>query len=260
MLGIGGPAVDHLGDRTFAGAMAARAIQADPASLVLDLSLRYRDLDGFELLCAVIDRDFFGRVAVVSSFGAESAVLLDLVAQVDPATPVIFLDSGKHFPETRAYRDLLVDHLGLSDVRSVGPEPGDLAGQDPDGRLWQSDPDRCCDLRKVRPLHQALAGFDAWITGRKQHQGGERTELPIVEAVDGRIKVNPLSPWSRDRVLGAFRGRGLPSHPLVAEGYRSIGCAPCTRATAPGEAPRDGRWALCGKTECGIHRAAWART
>jgi phosphoadenosine phosphosulfate reductase len=157
--------------------MAAQAIRAP---LVLDLSLRYRDLDGFELLCAVIDRDFFGRVVVVSSFGAESAVLLDLVAQIDPATPVIFLDSGKHFPETRAYRDRLVDHLGLSEVRSVRPDPGDLAGQDPDGRLWQSDPDRCCDLRKVRPLQEALAGFDAWITGRKQHQGGDRTKLPIV--------------------------------------------------------------------------------
>jgi phosphoadenosine phosphosulfate reductase len=257
---MGAPAADLVGDRTFAGAMAAWAIQVDPAPLVLDLSLRYRDLDGFELLCAVIDRDFFGRVAVVSSFGADSAVLLDLVAQIDPATPVIFLDSGKHFPETRAYRDRLVDHLGLSDVRSVRPDPGDLAAQDPDGSLWQIDPDRCCDLRKVRPLQEALAGFDAWITGRKQHQGGDRTRLPIVEATDGRIKVNPLARWSRDRVLGAFRSRGLPSHPLVGEGYSSIGCAPCTRPTAPDEALRDGRWTLCGKTECGIHRAAWART
>ena len=260
MLGIGGPDVDQLDGRTFAGAMATRAIQVDPAPLVLDLSLRYRDLDGFELLCAVIDRDFFGRVAVVSSFGAESAVLLDLVAQVDPATPVIFLDSGKHFPETRAYRDRLVDHLGLSDVRSVRPDPEDLTAQDPDGHLWQSDPDRCCDLRKVRPLHDALAGFDAWITGRKQHHGGERTRLPIVEAVDGRIKINPLSPWSRDQVQATFRSRGLPPHPLVGAGYQSIGCAPCTRPSAPDEALRDGRWALCGKTECGIHRAAWART
>jgi phosphoadenosine phosphosulfate reductase len=242
-LGINGPALDHLGAPSFAGAVAARSIG-----------------DGFELLCAVIDRDFFGRVAVVSSFGADSAVLLDLVAQIDPATPVIFLDSGKHFSETRAYRDLLVDHLGLTDVRSVTPDPRDLAGQDPDGRLWQSNPDRCCDLRKTRPLQEALGGFDAWITGRKQHQGGERTRLPNVEAVDGRIKVNPLAPWSRDQILAAFLRRGLPPHPLVGEGYLSIGCAPCTRPTAPDEALRDGRWALCGKTECGIHRAAWART
>jgi phosphoadenosine phosphosulfate reductase len=256
---MGEAAIGHPGDRTFAGAVAARGIEIDSSPLVLDLSLRYRDLDGLELLCAVIDRDFPGRVAVVSSFGAESAVLLDLVAQVDRATPVIFLDTDKHFPETRAYRDLLIASFGLTDVRSVVPDPAHLAGQDPDGRLWRTDPDWCCELRKVRPLHQALAGVDAWITGRKQHQGGERRNLAVVEAADGRIKINPLARWTRAQVQAAFRARGLPSHPLVADGYLSIGCAPCTRPTAPGEASRGGRWAPCGKTECGIHRAAWAR-
>ena len=259
MLESSWPAVDASEGRIFAGVAAPQAIGLDQAGLALDLSLRYREVDGFELLCAAIDRDFFDRVAVVSSFGADSAVLLDMVAQIDPATPVVFLDSGKHFPETRAYRDQLVDHLGLRDVRTVRPDPGDLAKEDRDGDLWHSDPDRCCELRKVRPLERALTGFEAWITGRKRHQGGVRNHLSVVEAVDGRIKLNPLARWSRDQIVAAFLARGLPNHPLIADGYLSIGCAPCTRPTAPGEALRDGRWALCGKTECGIHRAPWAR-
>ncbi len=218
----------------------------------------YGDLDALGLLAAMIGCEFGGRIAVVSSFGAESAVLLDLVARVDPATPVIFLDTGKLFPETLAYRDVLVARLGLTDVRTVAPDAAALAGGDADGALWRDAPDACCHLRKVLPLERALAGFDAWITGRKRFHGGERADLETIEAIDGRIKIDPLARWSRAAVDAAFAARDLPRHPLVARGYSSIGCRLCTRRAGDDDL-RSGRWAESGKTECGIHRARWMR-
>ena len=168
----------------------------------------------------------------------------------------MFLDTGKLFPETLAYRDALVERLGLRDVRSVGPSAATLAAADPAGTLWQSDPDVCCWHRKVEPLDEALAGFPAWITGRNRFQGGMRGALPLIEREpDGRVKVNPLVSWSADDLRRYMDEHGLPRHPLEARGFRSIGCVPCTRATAPGEDPRAGRWAGRGKTECGIHLA-----
>ncbi len=214
---------------------------------------RYAGLDGEALLRPIIEREFAGRIAVVSSFGAEAAVLLHLVAKIDPATPVIFLDTGKHFRETLAYREKVAAHLGLRDVRAVAPEPDAVAHLDPLGSLWRDGPDHCCHLRKTLPLRRALAGFDAWITGRKRYQGGTRTQLETIEAVDGRIKINPLAPWSSAQIDAVFTAAGLPRHPLALDGYASIGCATCTRRTAPGEPARSGRWAGLGKTECGIH-------
>lgn len=239
---------------------AAQTPQSEPwnaeavARLLAD---RHGELAAPELLRHMIEREFAGRIAVVSSFGAESAVILTLVAAVDPATPVIFLDTGKHFHATLTYRDILVDRLKLTDVRSIAPDPLQLAEHDPEnmpeGALWQRDPAFCCHLRKVLPLERALEGFSAWITGRKRFHGGERTELETVEAVDGRIKINPLARWTPAEVAAAFRTHRLPPHPLVDEGYASIGCAPCTRPVAAGEAVRAGRWSGLEKTECGIH-------
>jgi phosphoadenosine phosphosulfate reductase len=197
---------------------------------------------------------FPGTIALVSSFGAESAVLLHMVAMIDRATPVIFLDTGKLFPETLQYRDTLVRRLGLRDLRVARPDPGSLARADSAGTLWQSDPDLCCWQRKVEPLDAALAGFKAWITGRKRLHGGARGELATIETgPDGRIKVNPLAHWSERDVAAYFANNDLPPHPMTARGFRSIGCAPCTRAVRPGEPPRAGRWAGRAKTECGIH-------
>lgn len=195
-----------------------------------------------------------GRIALVSSFGAESAVVLHMVAALDPATPVIFLDTGKLFPETLRYRDLLVRRLGLRDLRTARPEPARIAEIDPLGTLWRSEPDMCCWQRKVEPLDAALAGFAAWITGRKRYQGGLRRNLPMVEAgPDGRVKVNPLAGWSMDDVARYFAEHDLPRHPLEAQGYRSIGCMSCTRPALDGEDPRAGRWPGFEKHECGIH-------
>ncbi len=206
-----------------------------------------------QLLADIVLRQFPGRTAVVSSFGAESAVLLHLVAAVDPATPVLVLDTGKLFAETLAYRDALAARLGLTDVRSIAPDAAALATADPDGRLWARDPDACCALRKVEPLARALAPFAAWINGRKRFHGGDRSALPAIETVDGRTKVNPLADWSADDLDGYFEEHRLPRHPLWHLGYQSIGCEPCSAPALPGEGPRAGRWRGLGKTECGIH-------
>ena len=203
--------------------------------------------------------EFPGRVAVVSSFGVESAVLLALVAEVDPSVPVLFLETGRHFAETLAYRAELAAHLKLTGVRDLVPDAAALAAVDPNATLAGSDPDACCFVRKVAPLEAALSGFNAWISGRKRHQSSGRATLPAREWVDGRVKFNPLAGWSAAALAAEHRRRKLPTHPLAALGYRSVGCAPCTRAVLAGEDDRAGRWAGTAKTECGIHRSADGR-
>jgi len=208
-------------------------------------------------LRAVLKDRLTGDVAVVSSFGAESAVLLHLVAQIDPATPVLFLDTGKHFPETLAYRDALVERLGLTNLQILRPDPAKLTARDENGLRWSYDPDGCCEIRKVEPLARALETFDASITGRKAFQATTRANLPRFELdksdAQGRLKINPLIDWTAEDVTAYFAAHDLPPHPLVAEGYPSIGCSPCTSKVAPGEDPRSGRWKGWEKTECGIH-------
>ncbi len=219
------------------------------------LAERYGALAGEALLAPLIERELAGRVALLSSFGAESALLLDMVAGIDRATPVLFIDTGKLFGETLRYRDALVERLGLTDIRSLAPDPAELARRDPDGILWHRDPDACCRLRKVEPLARALHGFAGLISGRKRHHGGARAALPAIELVDGVIRINPLWNYTPERVAQAFAERNLPPHPLEADGFRSIGCMPCTDRVAADEAPRAGRWRGRDKTECGIHGA-----
>jgi phosphoadenosine phosphosulfate reductase len=213
-------------------------------------------LDGLALLREALTGSLAGRIAMVSSFGAESAVLLDMVASIDRRTPVVFLETGKLFPETLAFKDQLVAWLRLEDVRSIRPRSADLARSDPDGTLWRSDPDLCCHIRKTEPLDEALAEFAGWITGRKRFQGGMRTDLSTVETdpVTGQLKLNPLARWTPEDIRHYRRLRQLPVHPLVAQGYPSIGCQPCTRPVRDGEQARAGRWWHLDKTECGIHR------
>lgn len=219
------------------------------AQKLIDLA----DLPPQDLLAEVILRRHRGRIALVSSFGAEAAVLLHMVAQTDPATPVLFLDTGKLFGETHRYRAALVRRLGLSDVRVFEPDPRLIARDDPDGILWASNPNGCCAIRKVEPLQRALTGFGAWINGRKRYHGAARTALPVIEQVDGRVKINPLAQWGAEEIEAYFTAHDLPRHPLVEDGYLSIGCMPCTDRTAPGDDPRAGRWRGQDKTECGIH-------
>ena len=233
---------------------AAASSQLDPELI----AAQFDGLDGRVLIEKALAEPRLGHIALVSSFGTEAAVLLALLAEVAPATPVIFLDTLRHFGETLRYRDRLVAHLGLTDVRSVKPDSAEIARRDPDLLLFQRDPDACCSLRKVEPLERALTGFGGWITGRKRFQAATRAVLPAVEWApdEGRFKINPLASWAPDRVAAEFDARGLPHHPLEADGFPSIGCMPCTERVAPGADPRSGRWSGQAKTECGIHRPA----
>ncbi|HYD32746.1 MAG TPA: phosphoadenylyl-sulfate reductase [Azospirillaceae bacterium] len=219
------------------------------------LAARYAGLDGADFLRPLIKTEFPGRIALVSSFGTESAVLLALAAEADPAVPVLFIDTGKLFGETLRYRDQLVARLGLTDVRTIRPDPGALSRLDSDGMLWNRDVDGCCGVRKVAPLDKALKEFDAWISGRKRFQSSTRAAIPGIEASEeGHIKINPLALWDRERLDLEFTRRALPRHPLEADGFPSVGCYTCSARVEPGADPRSGRWAGMAKTECGIHR------
>ncbi|WP_226699166.1 phosphoadenylyl-sulfate reductase [Qipengyuania gaetbuli] len=221
------------------------------------LNRMFRGSETEEWLRAVIEGNLVGDMAIVSSFGAESAVLLHLVSEIDRSIPVLFLETGKHFPETLAYRDELTDLLGLNRV-DVYPDLADLQSRDETGLRWSYDPDGCCELRKVRPLEKALAPFDASLTGRKAFQSSTRANLPRFEVdtsdAQGRLKVNPLIDWKAEDIAAYMSVHELPRHPLVERGFPSIGCSPCTRAVAPGEDPRAGRWSGWDKVECGIHK------
>jgi phosphoadenosine phosphosulfate reductase len=217
------------------------------------LNARFAERDATTVIAAAVKDLFAGRIALVSSFGAESAVLLHLVAEVDRAVPVVFLDTLKLFPETLEYRARLTERLGLTDVRIVQPDPARLALKDPHKALWMTNPDLCCQVRKTEPLQRALAGFDAWFTGRKRFQSRMRADIALFEADGRRIKVNPLAAWSGDDLKAYTVRHDLPEHPLVSRGYPSIGCVPCTTKVEAGEDARAGRWRGLDKVECGIH-------
>jgi phosphoadenosine phosphosulfate reductase len=214
---------------------------------------RMSGLDGADLLAPLIAQVFCRRIAVVSSFGAESVVLLHMVAEIDRSVPVISLDTEKLFAETIAYRAQLIERLGFTDVRIIKPDAGSVQLLDPEESLYKRSPDLCCRIRKIEPLQLALAGFSAWISGRKRFHGGSRGDIPTLEVVDGRLKIEPLARFSVHDIEAYFARYDLPRHPLVAQGYRSIGCAPCTIRGGTTDNPRAGRWAGLAKTECGIH-------
>ncbi|NJS14430.1 MAG: phosphoadenylyl-sulfate reductase [Sphingopyxis sp.] len=228
----------------------APAFGADDAAR---LNARYDGVAIADMLAELLANPPFKQVAAVSSFGAESAVLLHLIAQIDKTVPLIFVNTQKMFGETLAYRDALAERLGFTDLRVYRPDPLLLARRDATGLRWSYDPDGCCDLRKTEPLRRALSGFDAWISGRKAFQAKTRTALPRFEIDDGRLKINPLADWDKARIDAYFAEHDLPRHPLEAEGYPSIGCSPCTSKVQPGEDPRAGRWRGWDKVECGIH-------
>jgi phosphoadenosine phosphosulfate reductase len=222
-----------------------------PSAKQLDLALQGASpIEIIATALKVVGRD---NLAVVSSFGTESAALLKVMADVDPAIPVIFLDTGWLFAETLAYRDTLIAELGLRDVRSIEPLEGTLSREDPNRELWFGDPDACCRIRKVEPLARALAPFRGWINGRKRFQGGLRTAIPVVEDDGARLKFNPFADISREELEAIYASAKLPPHPLIASGYVSVGCMPCSSRASAEEGARAGRWRGRAKTECGIH-------
>ncbi len=232
-----------------------------PAPSLTRLQTFYGELPALPLLQVMIKREFSGEIALLSSFGADAALLLAMVAEIDPKTPVLFLETHKHFPETLAYVETLRQELGLENLRFLTPDPEKLGRIDATGTLWQHQPNRCCWLRKVEPLKRGIeeGGYRALITGRKRYQTDARGEMQSIELDgDGIFRINPLSGWTKEEVERERRQRNLPEHPLVAEGFLSIGCAPCTAPVGEGQGERAGRWAHTAddgtqKTECGLH-------
>lgn len=221
---------------------------------ILSLNGMFDEMDAEAVLRQAVEELLPGEIAMVSSFGADSAVLLHLVSQVDKDLPVYFLETGKHFAETLDYVETLKSQLGLTNVITLHPDSADIKRFDPDGTLWENDPDSCCHIRKTEPLEKVLEGYGGWVTGRKRFQTAERGVLPHFELTsDDRIKVNPLAYFTHEDIDAYKAAHGLPEHPLFERGYKSIGCAPCTSAVADGEDPRAGRWRGRDKRECGIH-------
>ena len=223
----------------------------------------YAHMEANELLHMMIESEFKNKIALISSFGAGSALLLSLVAQINRSVPVLFLDTGKHFAETLQYVKQLESFFGLDNLQILKPRQDLETKLDAGGTLWKNQPNRCCWFRKVEPLQRALmeGGYEALITGRKQYQTADRVNMETIELhEDGRFRINPLALWSKDKIKMEFKNRKLPEHPLVSKGYLSIGCDPCTLPVKNGQDERAGRWShtaeLPGgeqKVECGIH-------
>ncbi len=225
---------------------------------VAELNAEFAAQSTETLLARCLDNAAIGRLALVSSFGVDSIVLLDMIARLDRNLPVLFIDTELLFAETLSYQRQVADRLGLGDLRVLRPGRETLFHRDPDGMLRVFHPDACCDLRKRQPLERGLRGFDAWISGRKRFQGGQRQNMPLFEVDPGagdspRLKINPLANWQPQDLRAYIRRHDLPLHPLTKRGFSSLGCRPCTTPTKPGEAPRAGRWRGLPKTECGLH-------
>lgn len=216
-------------------------------------TLLHRESDAQTVLAHALDDQAIGPVAMVSSFGADSVVLLHMLSEIDKSAPVLFVDTEFLFPATLTYQRDVAEQLGLSDIRVIKPSREALLERDVDGILHHFDTDACCALRKTEPLNKALEGFGGWITGRKRIHGGARQSLPLFEKNGRHIKVNPLANWTQPMVADYITKHDLPRHPMVAQGFPSIGCQPCTTPAKEGEDPRAGRWRGQEKSECGIH-------
>ena len=232
--------------------------RADPLDRIEALRLTYAGAQAQDVLAGVY-AEFPDEMAVVSSFGADAAVLLHMVSEIDKAFPVLMLDTLMLFPETLAYQAELAALLGLTNVQNLTPDPEDVGGADPTGTLHQYDTDACCEIRKVLPLERALVRYPVTISGRKRFQAATRATLEVFERHDDRLRINPLAAWDARDLRDYMTAQALPLHPLVAQGYPSIGCAPCTTPVKPGEDARAGRWRGSEKIECGIHFGADGR-
>jgi phosphoadenosine phosphosulfate reductase len=200
-------------------------------------------------------REFSPDLAMSTSFGVESAVLLHLVTQIHPSIPVLFTNTGFHFKETLEHRDRLVKRLNLN-LRELKPEIPTEEFLAKNGRLYERDPDSCCAQNKIAPFEKALKDYKAWITGIRHNQADTRKSSHFVENYrDKLVKVNPLLNWTSKMFWDYAKKYELPYHPLWEKGYLSIGCSPecCTRPVKLGEDPRAGRWAGKNKIECGLH-------
>ncbi len=217
------------------------------------LSEEFSKLDSIDLLKVMIKKVFKKKIVLTSSFGSESIVILHMISKIDPYTPIIFLNTGKLFPETLDYEKRVKKLLKLKNILTLKPSNKDLKKKDPNEKLYKKDPDKCCEIRKVLPLEKIINNYDAWITGRKRIHGFEREFINKIEKSNNHIKINPLADWSLIKINKYIKKNNLPQHPLVKKGFKSIGCFSCTNQASYNESIRSGRWKNFKKNECGIH-------
>ncbi len=217
------------------------------------LNAKNEKLTPQKILDKSIKFTFKDKVAYVCSFGTESAIILHMISQIDRNFPVILLNTNFLFKETIVYKNYLLDKFKLTNYHEVTPDKKDLKFKDSDNKLWKKNPDLCCNIRKVLPLQKKLKLFDAWISGRKSYQDGERKKIKAFEILNKKIVINPLANINREFVDEYFKENNINRHPLFKKGYLSIGCVNCTVRTLNSDDPRSGRWSNKTKTECGIH-------
>jgi phosphoadenosine phosphosulfate reductase len=226
---------------------------------VRDLNERFERAHPREIVDWALEEPGLPRVAIASAFQAEGTCVMHMAVQTRPDVPVLFLETGFHFAETLAFKARLTERLGLHVVDLVGEHTPESQAAAFGPRLYERDPDRCCDINKVRPMLEALRGLDAWVTAFRRDSSPTRASSPIVDRYDvesGRsiLKINPVATWTRRDTWAYLKEHDLPHNPLYDLGYASIGCAPCTRMQLPGEPERAGRWAGLSKWECGIQQ------
>ena len=230
-------------------------LAASSASDLATISQRFEDTPPEDILCWTI-ATYAPDAILTCSFQHEGVVLAHMLQAIAPNTPIVFINTGYHFPETLAYRDLLVERYGWN-VVEVGPAiPQEEFVRQHGPDLYRRNPDLCCEINKIEPLRRAIAGVRAWINGRRRDQAITRRGLPIIEELPSAlVKVNPLARWTSKDTYYYLKNHEVPLHPLFEQGYTSIGCAPCTRPVVAGQDERAGRWPGQDKVECGIHTA-----
>jgi phosphoadenosine phosphosulfate reductase len=219
---------------------------------LVELNAQYEGTDPASIIAWAADT-FMPRLAATSSFQTQSVALLHIISRVRPELPVLFVDTGYHFPETLAFRDQLSQQLGLN--IQVIKQTAERINRDKQGTPpYLRDVELCCFVHKVEPMQQALDELDAWISGIRRDQTSNRaTAQPVEHLSSGKYKINPLVAWTEHDLWSYINRHDLPPHPLYSQGYISVGCAPCTRPVQMGDDQRAGRWADSNKTECGLH-------
>ena len=222
------------------------------------LNQKFEDAHPRDVVRWALEHAAFERIAIASAFQAEGTVVMHMATRIRPDVPVLFLETGYQFADTLAFKQRMTERLGLRVIDLVGEYTVERQTEEFGPRLFERDPDRCCELNKVRPMFAALRELDAWITAFRRDSSPTRASAPFVERYELEserwiVKVNPVAAWTRREVWAYLKEHDLPHNPLYDLGYASIGCAPCTRLRLPGEPERAGRWAGLAKWECGIH-------
>jgi phosphoadenosine phosphosulfate reductase len=230
------------------------------ADELVALNAAFEDADPRAVLEWALLGSGIDRLAIASAFQTEGTVVMHMAMQIRPDVPVLFLETGYQFAETLAFKQQITERLGLNVVDVVGRHTVEQQSIELGPRLYERDPERCCELNKVQPMLEALRDFDGWVTALRRDSSPTRASAPFVDQYEiepGRwmVKVNPMAAWTHQQVWRYLKENDLPHNPLYDLGYSSIGCAPCTRIRFAGEPERSGRWAGKPKWECGIHGA-----